>query len=53
MIQLFYKMARKIDEAAIFVLVRLIEQETSVYDKHHPDYPRQNKIDLAWERISH
>jgi hypothetical protein len=45
-------MARKIDEAAAnFVFVQLIEQEP--YDKRHPDYVRQDKIDLAWERISH
>jgi hypothetical protein len=33
--------------------VQLIEQEPGIYDKHHPDYDRQYKIDLAWERISH
>jgi hypothetical protein len=41
-------MARKIDEAANFVFVQLIDQ-----DKCHPDYARREKIDLAWERISH
>jgi hypothetical protein len=46
-------MARKVDEAANFVFVRLIEQEPGIYDNHHPDYARQDKIDLAWERISH
>jgi hypothetical protein len=39
-------MARKVDETANFVFVQLT-------DKHHPDYARQDKIDLAWERISH
>jgi hypothetical protein len=24
-----------------------------MYDKNHPDCARQDKIDLAWERISH
>jgi hypothetical protein len=42
-------MARKVDEAANFVFVQLIEQD----DKRHPDYARQDKIDVAWERISH
>jgi hypothetical protein len=43
-------MARKVDEAANFVFMLLIEQEPRIYD---PDYARQDKIDLAWERISH
>jgi hypothetical protein len=30
-------MAQKIDEAANFVLVQLIEKEPGIYDKHHPD----------------
>jgi hypothetical protein len=29
-------MARKVDEAANFVLVQLIEQEPGIYDKRHP-----------------
>jgi hypothetical protein len=33
--------------------VQLIEQEPGIYDKCHPDYVRQDKIDLAWEGISH
>jgi hypothetical protein len=45
-------MARKVDEAANFVFVQLIEQESDIYDKQHPDYIRQGKIDLDWERIS-
>jgi hypothetical protein len=35
--------------------VQLIEQEPDIYDKRHSedsDYGRQDKIDLAWERIS-
>jgi hypothetical protein len=46
-------MVWKVDEAANFVFVQLIEQEPGIYDKCHADYARQNKIDLAWERISH
>jgi hypothetical protein len=45
-IHLFLKMARK-------VLVQLSEQELGIYDKRHSDCARQDKIDLAWERISH
>ncbi|PNF34417.1 hypothetical protein B7P43_G13249 [Cryptotermes secundus] len=37
-----------------FVLLpKLIEQEPGLFDKRHPDSARQDKIDLAWERISH
>jgi hypothetical protein len=46
-------MVRKVDEAANFVFVQLIEQESGMYDKRNPDYAGQNKVDLAWERISH
>jgi hypothetical protein len=46
-------MAWKVDEAANFVFVQLIEQEPGIYDRRHPDYARQDKIDLAWERIPH
>jgi hypothetical protein len=49
----FVKMARKVDEAANFVLVQLIVIEPGIYDKSHPDYARRNKIYLAWEWISH
>jgi hypothetical protein len=45
--------ARKVDEAANFVFVQLIEEEPGIYDKCYPDYARQNKITLAWERISY
>jgi hypothetical protein len=45
-------MAQKIDEAANFVFVQLIEQEPDIYDKRHPDYARQDTIDLARERTS-
>jgi hypothetical protein len=37
-------MARKI-------FVQLIEKKLGIYDKLHSDYARQDKIDLAWERI--
>jgi hypothetical protein len=30
---------------------RLTEQDPDIYDKRHPDCARQDKIDLAWERI--
>jgi hypothetical protein len=50
---LVFKMARKVDEASNLVFVQLIEQEPGIYDKSHPDYARQDKTDLAWERISH
>jgi exoribonuclease R len=52
-IHLFVKVARKVDEAANSVFVQLIEQDPGIYDKRHPDYARQEKIDLVWERISH
>jgi hypothetical protein len=45
-------MTRKVDEAANFVFVRLIEQEFGIYDKCHVDYAMGDKIDLAWETIS-
>jgi hypothetical protein len=34
-IQLFLKMARQVDEAANFVFMQLIEQESGIYDKRH------------------
>jgi hypothetical protein len=46
-------MAWKVDEAANFVFVQLFEQEPGIYDKCDADYASQDKIDLAWERISH
>jgi hypothetical protein len=46
-------MARKVEEAANFDFVQLIEQEPGIYDKRHADCARQDKIDLALERISH
>jgi hypothetical protein len=46
-------MAWKVDEAANFVFVQLIEQRPRIYDKCHTAYARQDKTDLAWERISH
>jgi hypothetical protein len=47
------EIARKVDKAANFVFVQLIEQESDIYGKPHPHYARQDKIDLAWERISY
>jgi hypothetical protein len=41
---LFPLVARKVDEAANFVFVQLIEKEPGIYDKRHPDYARQDKI---------
>jgi hypothetical protein len=52
-IHLLLLISRKVDEAANFVFVQLIEQEPDIYDKRHPDYARRDKIDLAWERIYH
>jgi hypothetical protein len=37
-------MARKVDEAANFVFVQLIEQKPGIYEKYHPHYARQGKI---------
>jgi hypothetical protein len=37
-------MARKVDS---------FEQEPGIYDKSHPDYARQDNINLALERIPH
>jgi hypothetical protein len=53
MIPLLVKVARNVDVAANFVFMKLIEQESGIYDKCHSDYAMRNKIDLAWERISH
>jgi hypothetical protein len=33
--------------------MQLIQQEPGIYDKRHPGYARQDKRDLAWERVSH
>jgi hypothetical protein len=40
-------MARKVDEAANFVFVQLIEQEPDIYDRRQPDCARQDRIDLG------
>jgi hypothetical protein len=45
-------MALKVDKAANFVFVQLIEQEPGIYDKCHPEYARWDKTNLSWERIS-
>jgi hypothetical protein len=52
-IDLLLKMAQNVEEAANFVFVQLIEQAPGIYDKRYPDYARQDKIYLGWERISH
>jgi hypothetical protein len=52
-IHLFRKMARNVDEAAMLVCVKLTEQKPGIYNKRHPHYARQDKIDLAPETISH
>jgi hypothetical protein len=49
-IHLFLLMARKVDEAANFVFVQVIEQEPGMCNKRHPDYSRQDKMDLVQER---
>jgi hypothetical protein len=46
-------MAQRVDEADNFVFVQLIEEKRGIYDKRHPDYAMQDRIDLALERISH
>jgi hypothetical protein len=46
-------MTRKVDEAVNFVFVQLTQQEPGIHDKRHADCARRDKIDLAWERISH
>jgi hypothetical protein len=51
-IDLFLKIAWKVEEAANFVFIQLIEQEPAIHDKHHADYAMQDNIDLTWERIS-
>jgi hypothetical protein len=40
-------MARKVDEAANFGFAQLTEQEPGIYGNRHPNYARQDKIDLA------
>jgi hypothetical protein len=52
-IHLFLKMAQKVDEAANFFSVQLIEQASGIYDKRHPDYARRDKINMACEKFSH
>jgi hypothetical protein len=43
----FLSIAQKVDEAANFVFMQLIEHRPGIYDKCHTDYARQDKIDLA------
>jgi hypothetical protein len=37
----------------LILCFQLVEQEPDIYDKHRPDCARRDKIDLAWDRISH
>jgi hypothetical protein len=46
-------MERKVDEAANFVLVQLMEKEPGTHDKRHPDSVRRDTVELTWEKISH
>jgi hypothetical protein len=41
-------MARNVDEAANFVFVQLIEQESGIYDKCHADYVIRTKYVYIW-----
>jgi hypothetical protein len=38
-------LARNVNKAADFVFVQLIEHAPGIYDKCHPDYAEQDKID--------
>jgi hypothetical protein len=42
-IHLLLYMAQKVDEAANFGFMQLIEQEPAMYDKCHPGYARWTK----------
>jgi hypothetical protein len=46
-INLFLLMAQKVDEAANFVFVELIEQEPGICDKRHPDCARHDRSSLG------
>jgi hypothetical protein len=46
---LVVKMVRKIDEAANFIFVQLIDRKRTIYDKHHAHCARRDKMDLALE----
>jgi hypothetical protein len=46
-------MTPKVNKTPDFVFMQLIEHEPGIYDKCHPDYAGQDKIDLGCERISH
>jgi len=45
--------AQKFDEATHFAFVQFTEQEQGLYDHSNPDYAQRDKLDLAWEKISH
>jgi hypothetical protein len=49
--QLMKDHPRQLNKPVIFTLQ--LNLLPGIYDKCHPDYARQGKIDLAWERISH
>jgi len=36
-----------------FAFVQLNDQVPGLYEKSHPDHTQRDKVDLAWERISH
>ena len=46
-------MAQKVHEDTNFALVHLTDQGSSLYEKSHSNYTQRDKVDLAWERISH
>jgi hypothetical protein len=47
-------MARKVDQTANLVFNAVNGAGAwYIYDRGHPDYAGREKIDLAWERISH
>jgi hypothetical protein len=45
--------AQKFDETTHFAFAQCTEQKQGLYDHSHPDYARRDKLDLAWEKISH
>jgi hypothetical protein len=46
-------LAQNVGEAANFDSVQLVEQGPGIYNKRRSDCARQDKTDLACERISH
>ena len=47
------QMAQKVHEATNFAFIHLTDQGPSLYEKSHSNYTQRDKVDLAWERISH